>query len=576
MTIVRVVTPSAEVEVTGSGFVPEGQFLIEGRPVADERIMEEVESILRAGSLANDATLEESHGRWVVTGDPTEASFLVAEAKLGSTQARKTRFRRIGEIPFTSERRLMSTFEADHERGGRVALVTKGAPDTLLSRCTHVRVGDEESPLTELRRRELSSTVERLADEALRMLAVGYRIIDGDGPVPEVPEAEEGLVYLGMVGIIDPARPGARDSVAEAREAGIRVMMITGDHPRTAARIAADLGIADHGAPVVTGDEVEGLDAAALKEVLTGTTVFARVAPEHKLRFVTTLQSDGSSVAMTGDGVNDAPALKAADIGVAMGVTGTEVAKEAAEMVLADDDFTTIVAAVREGRGIFANVRKAIRFLLSSNTGEVITMFVGVVFAGFLGLDLAADGVAVPLLAPQILWINLLTDIAPALALGVDPTPPDVMRVPPRRPGQGVFDARMWAGILWVGTVMAVVTLVAIDLRLPGGVFEASGTVEEGRTMAFTTLVVAQLFNCFNARSDRDTALRGLFANPLLWGAIALSLALQIGVVHLSFLNRAFGTVPLSIGDWALCVGLASLVLWATEARKLGMRLLGR
>ena len=344
---------------------------------------------------------------------------------------------------------------------------------------------------------------------------------------------------------------------------------MTGGPKRPAARVGAHLGIAPVGSRVVTGRELETLADDACAATVREVSVYARVSPEHKLRIVDALHADGRIVAMTGDGVNDAPALKQADIGVAMGVTGTDVAKEAADMILADDNFATIVSAVREGRGIFANVRKFLRFLLSSNIGEVFTMFFGVVLAGVLGLEDTGEAIAVPLLATQILWINLLTDSAPALALGMDPPPDDVMRRPPRRLTDTVIDAEMWVGIVWVGAVMAVVTLVALDLRLPGGIVGDSGNVVEARTMAFTTLVLAQLFNCFNARSDRASAFHRLFTNRWLWGAIALSALLQVAVVQLPFLNDAFDTAPLGLEEWLICVGLASVVLWADEAKKL-------
>ena len=577
MTIQKIVTGSGEVDVTGSGYRPEGELLANGRPLDDPILLDEIRRVLTAGSLANDAVLREEAGEWKIQGDPTEAAFLVAEAKVeGLAQERRSRFERVGEVPFTSERKLMSTLQSDSAGELGLAVVTKGAPDVLLDRCTEERFRGAVLPLSDVRRSEILATVERLADSALRTLAVAYRPL----PAGEQPRQDESiecdLVYLGMVGIIDPPRPEARAAIADAHAAGLRVLMITGDHPHTAARIAADLGIAGAHPRVITGGELEALADGARAAAVRVVSVYARVAPEHKLRIVDALHADGRIVAMTGDGVNDAPALKAADIGVAMGVAGTDVAKEAADMILADDNFATIVSAIREGRGIFANIRKFLRFLLSSNIGEVFTMFFGVVLAGAIGLENTGETIAAPLLATQILWINLLTDGAPALALGMDPPPDDVMNRRPRRLAERVIDAEMWVGILWIGAVMATVTLLALDLRLPGGIVGDSGNVVEARTMAFTTLVLAQLFNCFNARSDRTSAFHRLFTNRFLWGAIALSALLQIAVVQLGFLNNAFDTAPLGLDEWLICLGLASVVLWADEAKKLIQRRLRR
>jgi Ca2+-transporting ATPase len=301
-------------------------------------------------------------------------------------------------------------------------------------------------------------------------------------------------------------------------------------------------------------------------------SVYARVNPEHKLRIVRALQRGGAIVAMTGDGVNDAPALKAADIGVAMGITGTDVSKQAADMVLADDNFASIVAAVEEGRAIFANIRKFLRYLLSSNIGEVMTMFFGVVLASMLGLHSEGGAVVLPLLATQLLWVNLVTDGAPALALGLDPSDAGGMNAPPRPRDEGIITRRMWFGIIFVGIIITAGTLFVLDASLPGGFVEGRGGIRYAQTMAFTTLVAFQLFNVFNARSDERSAFVGLFENPWLWASVGLSLALQAAVVYVPFLQKAFSTVGLGLGDWIFCMGVASSVLWLRELGKIVTR----
>jgi Ca2+-transporting ATPase len=344
-------------------------------------------------------------------------------------------------------------------------------------------------------------------------------------------------------------------------------MMITGDHPITATVIAAELGIAND-ARAITGAELERTPDDALAQTIRDVSVFARVNPEHKLRIVKALQSQDSVVAMTGDGVNDAPALKTADIGIAMGITGTDVSKQAADMVLADDNFASIVAAVEEGRAIFSNIRKFLRYLLSSNIGEVMTMFFGVILASVIGLEAEGDAVVLPLLATQLLWINLVTDGAPALALGVEPMEPGLMEVPPRDKREGVITRQMWFGIVFVGAVMAAGTLLVLDASLPGGLIEGSGDLRHAQTMAFTTLMLFQLFNVFNARSDTATAFRDLFANTWLWGAVGLSLALHVAVIYTPFLQQAFSTSSLTAADWMRCAMAASSALWLRELSK--------
>jgi Ca2+-transporting ATPase len=588
MTIVRVVTPTAAVDITGVGYEPVGHVVRHGVRVTDDDLLREVQLVLSGGSLANDATLQEDEpGRWSVHGDPTEAAFLVAEEKVGAAAERRQRFERVAEIPFTSERRRMTTVQRDTGDGdlgaagggdvrygtGQYVLVTKGAPDVMLDRCSHQQVAGRIEPLTPDRRQAVSDAVDELAADALRTIAVAYRQLDGAAGGPLDDTAEHDLVYLGVVGILDPPRPEVARSIAEAHGAGIRIIMITGDHPITAARIGESLGIAT-GDDVrgVTGRELQRYDDDGFAATVRSESVFARVEPEHKLRIVKSLQQDGGIVAMTGDGVNDAPALRRADIGVAMGVTGTEVSKEAADMILADDNFATILHAVREGREIFADIRKVLRYLLASNSGEVLVMLIGVLGATALGLEAVGGDAAVPLLATQILWINLLTDGALALALGVDPSVEDVMGQPPRRLDDRVIDREMMVTILLLGVTAAVAGLAALDLRLPGGLIGGGGDIVTARTMVFTTLVLAQICNAFNARSDRVSAFFRPFDNRILWASIAATVLLQVAVVHVPFLQRAFDTAPLDAVEWTLCLALASSVLIVDEIRKLVVR----
>ncbi len=595
MTIKQVVTASGTIEITGVGYEPKGKAVVaktngnghgnSSKAEEKEDTFNEARAVLGLGSLANNAQLAHREGRWEISGDPTEAAFLSATRKLEGLQDRIEKLNRVAEVPFSSDRKMMSTLHRDPY--GALTLISKGAPDVLLEKCTKVMVGRSVVDLDETWRRRILNDVERLSADAYRTLGVASRPIREHEDIAREgadltngnfnESYERDLIFAGVVGIIDPPRAEVRDAVDEAHAAGVRVVMITGDHPQTALRIASDLRIVEPGAEVLTGHDIDDMNDDELQVAARTACVYARVAPEHKLRIVDALQADHQIVAMTGDGVNDAPALKSADIGIAMGITGTEVTKEAAKMVLADDNFATIIKAVREGRVIFDNIQKFLRYLLCSNMGEVLTMFFGVVLMGVIGLTAAAQDsgmhIVVPLLAVQILWINLVTDVAPALAVGVDPELEDVMQRPPRSAKQRVIDGPMWAAIMSTGFVMAVASLATMDVWLPGGLINiGQESVDVARTATFTTLVFANLFSVFNARSAMQSAFHGLFRNKFLWGAVFFGFLAQVAVVEIPFLQAAFGTVSMTLVQWLTSFALASLVLWVEELRKLWLR----
>lgn len=582
-TVREVVTASGRAALEGVGYAPEGRLVLpqgefdgEDAPgrephcaTVPEVVAREAALLLNAGARANNAQLAQVDGTWQIQGDPTEAAFLVAERKLDEPGPIAS-FTRAGEVPFSSERKMMSVVGTLDD--GSAAVLAKGAPDVLLERCVAEFVDGVEVSLTAARREFWHEQIREFAEGGFRTLGVAVRSAAPAECATFDAECERELVFVGVVSIIDPARDEAVAAIAQAHRAGIKVVMITGDHPVTAARIAQDLGIVRAGeqAVTLTGAELEGMDAVALADAAREVSVYARVSPEHKLRIIAALRANGAIVSMTGDGVNDAPALKSADIGIAMGITGTEVTKQASHMILGDDNYATIVAAVRQGRVIFDNIKKFMRYLLSSNMGEVATIFLGVVFGGLIGLHDPANPAAavVPLLATQILWVNLVTDSGPALAMGVDPEVDDVMARRPRRPDARVIDAHMWWRMISIGLVMGVINLVIYDLMLPGGLVDGwnAGVPEDeqlvvARTTVFTSLVMMQLFNAFNSRSDLSSACSHLFTNRWLWLSVAGAVLAQIAVVEVPVLQAAFGTTSLDAGHWliAVCAGFCVL-----------------
>ncbi len=540
MTVRKIVLPGQSIEVSGAGYEPQGAFSCNGNAVD---LSGPIAELLRAAVLASDAQLTRSDERWDIKGDPTEGALVVVAAKAGLHKSDlDVQFPRLSEIPFTSESKRMTTLHALPV--GSVAYA-KGAPEVILNACTRQLTNAGENVLDDARRAELLAEAQRMASEALRVLAVATKT------ETTLTDAECGMTFLGLMGMIDPPRPEAQAAIQTCRQAGIHVVMITGDHPLTAQAVAKELGLFVTGR-VVTGAELEGMSDAELEARMGDIDIFARVSPAHKLRVVTALQGKGHVVAMTGDGVNDAPALKKADIGIAMGVTGTDVSKEAAVMTLIDDNFASIVAAVEEGRGIFGNIKKYLTYLLSSNIGE-ITLIAG---ASVLEMPM-------PLTAVQILYINLATDGLPALALAVDPYEPDLMRRPPRSSGTGMF-TRPVVSLMVVGGLWSALA----NLSLFTWALQSGRSLEESITMTFISLALIQFFKAYNFRSDRHSVLDRPFSNKWLNLAVVWEGVLLILIVYVPFLQGPLGTFGLSLMDWTIVITVAFTITPVLELAK--------
>ncbi len=546
MTVREVYAGGTLLAVTGVGYDPRGTFLLDGSPAEPD---EPLRALLRAAALCSDADLLEDRdgGRWRVKGDPTEAALVVAAAKGGFRKpALEAANPRMGETPFSSERKRMTTL---HDPGGEPIACSKGAPEIVLESCTRWKTIRGDEPLTASDRANILGRAQEMADRALRVLAVSER----QGASLE--NAEKEMTFLGLFGMIDPPRPEAREAIETCRQAGIRPVMITGDHPATARAIARELGLLREGR-VVTGADLDAMSDESLEKDIESFDVYARVSPEHKLRVVSTLQKRGHVVAMTGDGVNDAPALKKADIGVAMGITGTDVAKEAAAMTLADDNFASIVAAVREGRAIFDNIKKYLMYLLSSNIGEI----------GLIAATMIA-GLPLPLTAVQILYVNLATDGLPALALAVDPHEPALMQRRPRKPGTGILSGNVVGLMVLGGTWSMIVNFGIFFWALRSGMAAA-----EAVTMTFVSLVLIQFFKAYIFRSERHSLFQRPFANRWLNLAVSWELLLLVAVVYLPVLQKLFGTFALRPADWLVIVPAALSIFPVLEVAKWARR----
>jgi P-type Ca2+ transporter type 2C len=578
MVVQQVHTGSDSLKVTGSGYAPAGRFY----PIHDEaetRPLQatdhaELLNLLSACTICNDAVLQQTDGEWTILGDPTEGALLSLAAKAGFEKDQwDSKMPRVAEFPFSSERKRMSVI-AEVMGGGTTPYImfTKGSPELILERCNQIQIGDTAVAITEGNRHKILELNDHMASRGLRVLGFACRSLTTI-PAEDADETtEQQLVWLGLVAMLDAPRPEVRDAVARCRTAGIRTIMITGDHQLTAQAVAEDLGISMPGERALTGRQLEKLSPQELEEEVKQVNVYARVAPEHKLRIVQILQKQRQIVAMTGDGVNDAPALKQADIGVAMGITGTDVSKDASDMVLLDDNFATIVAAAEEGRTVYTNIRRFIKYILGSNIGELLT----IAAAPLLGLG------GVPLSPLQILWMNLVTDGLPALALAVEPAEPNVMRRPPHDPTESIFARGLGSYMVRIGIILAVLSIAlmtwsygyvganSLPLNNPD---VWSMHPDRWKTMVFTTLCIAQMGHAMAIRSNNQlTVEMNPFSNPYVLASVVLTTGLQLLLVYVPVLQNFFGTHYLSMAELGVCLGFSALMFIWIEAEKLALR----
>ena len=587
MVVQQVATVEQTFRVTGEGYSPTGEFRIEEHSVTPEQYPE-LQTLLIACVLCNDAILQQAipqrqengKGRatsnpaneWTILGDPTEGALLSLSGKGGlEKEALDRQLRRVDEIPFSSERKRMSVIcegstqnVALTTQNSPFLMFTKGSPELILERCTTYQQGGTVERLTDSQRQQILQQNDQMAAAGLRVLGFAYKGLDAKPPEGSDEATEQELIWLGLVGMLDAPRLEVRDAVAKCRDAGIRPVMITGDHQLTAQAIAQDLGIAKFGDRVLSGKELQRLGQEELEQQVKDVSIYARVSPEHKLRIVQALQSCGEFTAMTGDGVNDAPALKQADIGIAMGITGTDVSKEASDMVLLDDNFATIVDAVEEGRVVYTNIRRFIKYILGSNIGEVLT----IAAAPILGLG------GVPLTPLQILWMNLVTDGLPALALAVEPAEPDVMKRPPFSPRESIFARGLGSYMVRIGIVFAIISIALMVwaynyTHAPG----YQGDKDVWKTMVFTTLCIAQMGHALAVRSNHRLVIQlNPFSNPYLLWAVVVTTALQLALVYVPPLQSFFGTHPLSLTELGICLGFSALLFVWVELEKVFFR----
>jgi Ca2+-transporting ATPase len=588
MVVQLVYTNQKNFRVTGEGYTPVGDFQLNGQKV-DPDENPEISALLVACAMCNDSVLQKEAGEWAILGDPTEGALMTLGGKAGIEKDQwHSKLPRVSEFPFSSERKRMSVIcqveevvTVDPAMSGVDPLIagflesepylmfTKGSPELTLARCNRIYLGDRSIPIDEEQRTQISVANDYMASQGLRVLGFAYK------PLTDVPTkasedvSEQDLVWLGLVGMLDAPRPEVRDAVKECRQAGIRPVMITGDHQLTARAIAVDLGIADADARVLTGQELQRMSDTEVEEQVDLVSIYARVSPEHKLRIVQALQRRGRFVAMTGDGVNDAPALKQADIGIAMGITGTDVSKEASDMVLLDDNFATIVAATKEGRVVYTNIRRFIKYILGSNIGEVLT----IAAAPILGLG------GVPLTPLQILWMNLVTDGLPALALAVEPPELDVMQCPPFSPRESIFARGLGSYIVRIGIVFAIITIILMEWAY----FHVKTATAEGldperwKTMVFTSLCLAQMGHALAIRSNNQLTIEmNAFSNPFVLGAVVATTILQLMLVYVPPLQAFFGTHYLPLDELLVCIGFSALMFVWIEGEKIFFRLMGK